>query len=154
MRFCMQQHANLVTSMNATLGSKGFSTIMDFQPLPAYLADISEQKGGNMLGLEHDSRNKILLTLGVSMLSPNSLEQYPGVYQQVMAAMQRIEGFAKSVGSDAKFVYLNYAHANQDALGSYGAANVEHMKQAAQKYDPNGFFQSRVPGGFKISRVE
>lgn len=77
MRYCMEQHANLVADMKATLGQQDFSTIMDFQPLPAYFAEISEQKGGNMLGLEPDSRNKALFTLGVNMLSPNSQDEDP-----------------------------------------------------------------------------
>lgn len=106
-----------------------------------------------MLGLEPNSRNKILFAAGVTLLSSKSEEQYPRVYQQVLAMVQRIEAFAKSVGSSEEFVYMNYAHANQDPLGSYGAANVEHIRQVANKYDPDGFFQSRVPGGFKIDRV-
>lgn len=27
------------------------------------------------------------------------------------------------------------------------------MREAAAKYDPTGVFQTRVPGGFKISKV-
>lgn len=107
-----------------------------------------------MLGLERDSRNKIIFIASVTLLSPNSEDQYPRVYQQVAAMIQRIEAFSSSVGSNEDFIYLNYADTTQDPLGSYGAANVEHIRQVANKYDPHGFFQRRVPGGFKIDRVD
>jgi hypothetical protein len=140
--------------LKATIGPQNFSTIFDFQPLPSYFVDIGVQKGGNVLGLERDSRNKIVFASGVSLLSSNSDEQHPRVFQKVAALNQRVEAFSKSVGSSEEFVYLPYANALQDPIGSYGAANVEYIRQVAKKYDPRGFFQSRVPGGFKIDRVD
>lgn len=107
-----------------------------------------------MLGLERDMRNKVLVALGVSLLGADSRQQYPWVLQKVTAANERIVAFAESLGSDQHFVYLPYADARQDPIGSYGAANVQHIRDAANKYDPSGFFQRRVPGGFKISRVD
>lgn len=67
--------------------------------------------------------------------------------------VQRIEAFATSVGSNEDFIYLAYADAAQDPIGSYGTANVKHIRDATKRYDPDGFSQNRVPGGFKISRV-
>lgn len=107
-----------------------------------------------MLGLEQDPRNKVLVALGVSLLGADSRQQYPLVLQKVTAANERIVAFAKSLGSEQEFVYLPYADARQNPIGSYGAANVQRIRDAANKYDPSGFFQRRVPGGFKISRVD
>lgn len=106
-----------------------------------------------MLGLERTRRNTLYYVLGVTLLTPESVAQQPLIYQKLAAANQRIKDFAKSIGSSEEFVYLPYADAKQDPLGSYGAANVQHIKQVAGKYDPQGFFQRRVPGGFKIDRV-
>ncbi|KAJ3941553.1 uncharacterized protein N0V96_008265 [Colletotrichum fioriniae] len=153
LRYCIEQHEGLVTDIKALLGPKNFTTILDFQPIPSYFADIGVQKGGNMLGLERDSRNKVLFVMGVTLLGSNSEELYPRVYQQVAAANKRIEDFSKSIGSDTELRYLPYADSRQDAIGSYGKANVEHIRRVAEEYDPEGFFQYRVPGGFKISRV-
>lgn len=33
------------------------------------------------------------------------------------------------------------------------ADNIDSMKKVAAKYDPSGVFQTRQPGGFKLSRV-
>ncbi|GKT52211.1 FAD-dependent monooxygenase yanF [Colletotrichum spaethianum] len=153
MRYCIEQHTSLVEDLKTTLGLQNFSIILDFQPLPSYFADIGVRKGGNMLGLERNLRNKVLVVPGVTLQTSNSESQYPGVYQQVAAMAQRIQAFAKSVGSSEDFTYLNYADTTQDPLGSYGAANVKHIRKVANKYDPYSFFQRRVPGGFKIDRV-
>lgn len=153
MRYCFEQHVSLVADLNATLGSQNFSTILEFQPLPSYFADIGVQKGGNMLGLERNPRNKLYYALGVTLLTPDSVSRLPQTYQKVAAAVQKVQKFAESVGSKEDFIYLPYADASQDPLGSYGAANVRHIRQVSKAYDSQGFFQRRVPGGFKIDRV-
>ncbi|KAK8084280.1 hypothetical protein PG997_005551 [Apiospora hydei] len=142
MRYCAEQHESLVEDLKAALGPKAFSTILDFQPLPAYVADIGRSP-----------RNRILFAAGAILTTRSSADRFPQVYQKVAAMVQRIEAFATSVRSNDEFVYLAYADAAQDPLGSYGAANVQHIRDAAKRYDPDGFFQHRVPGGFKISRV-
>lgn len=59
---------------------------------------------------------------------------------------------AKKHGTFSPFVYINYAGPNQDPLCGYGADNAGFIKETAQKYDPNGVFQTLMPGGFKISQ--
>lgn len=152
MRYCFEQHISLVAELNATLGPQNFSTLLEFQPLPSYFADIGVQNGGNMLGLERNNRNRLYFALGVTLLTPDSVERLPEAYQ-VAATVQRVLAFAKSLGSNEDFIYLPYADAAQDALGSYGATSVQHIRQVSKDYDPERFFQRRVPGGFKIDRV-
>jgi hypothetical protein len=67
--------------------------------------------------------------------------------------INQIRDYAKSIGADNPYLYLDYADTTQDPLAGYGAENVKKMKGAAKKYDPFGVFQHLVPGGFKISRV-
>lgn len=55
-----------------------------------------------------------------------------------------------SVNGAVDFRYLNYCHATQDPLSTYGEASLKKIREAATKYDPAGVFQTRVPGGFKI----
>jgi hypothetical protein len=68
--------------------------------------------------------------------------------------ISRIGEYAKGIGADNPYLYLDYADVTQDPLASYGVENVEKMKAAAKKYDPSGVFQKLVPGGFKISKVQ
>lgn len=52
-----------------------------------------------------------------------------------------------------KVYHLIITKFHQNPLRSFGQENVAKMAAAAAKHDPDGIFQIRVPGGFKISRV-
>ena len=151
--YLFEQHVELIASLNATLG-KNFSTMIELQPLPSYFADISVKKGGNMLGLDRNPRNKLYFALAVTLTSSESIKQQPQVLQRLLVAIENIKAFAESVGAGEEFVYLPYAKALQDPLGSYGADNIRFMKDVSRRYDPTRFFQRMLPGGFKIDRVD
>lgn len=106
-----------------------------------------------MLGLEQNPRTRLYFSLGATLFTPSSVAQLPQVYQKVATASQKVVTFAESIGSSDNFVYLPYADASQNPLGSYGPANVQLMKQVSKEYDPERFFQRRIPGGFKLDRV-
>ncbi len=55
-----------------------------------------------------------------------------------------------SKGVYIPFIYLNYAGASQDPIGSYGYSIKSQLQTVSKKYDPNGVFQTLVPGGFKL----
>ncbi|KAF9877500.1 FAD binding domain-containing protein [Colletotrichum karsti] len=152
-RYAIEQHAALVESLNATLGAQNFSTLMDFQPHPAYIAEIGAQKGGNVLGLDQSPKNRLMMVSAITLYSDKTEEDYPAAFQLLAAMKERILAFSRSVGKGEEFKYMNYGDAIQDVLGSYGPENVDRIRCAAKKYDPEGFFQHRVPGGFKIDRV-
>lgn len=82
--------------------------------------------------------------------TPELLEM---VYPIYIESMKEIEAYAKSVDGNVDFRYLNYSDSSQDPLRSYGKENVKKMREAAAKYDPTGIFQTRVPGGFKVSSI-
>ena len=107
-----------------------------------------------MLGLDRDPRNKLYFVLAVTLTAPESIKQQPQVLQELLATIERIKAFTKSVGASGQFVYLPYAKALQDPLGSYGADNVRYMKEISRRYDPARFFQRMVPDGFKVDRVD
>lgn len=67
------------------------------------------------------------------------------------SAHERLNAFAKSIGADNEYIYLNYADGTQNPLRGYGAENVEFMRRVAREYDPTGVFQYQAPGGFKVS---
>ncbi|KAF3004844.1 hypothetical protein E8E13_004761 [Curvularia kusanoi] len=122
-----------------------------YQPLPPVYWKESVARGGNVLGLERF--NDQVLCLYQPYISWQGAEQ-DALFQQAGAELvDRIRTYAKSIGADNPYLYLDYADITQDPLASYGAENVKKMKAAAEKYDPEGVFQKLVPGGFKISKV-
>ncbi|VUC26900.1 unnamed protein product [Clonostachys rosea] len=153
LNYCFEQYQQLVKDLSTLIGPQSFSTIFDLQPFPGYLGIISNEKGGNMLGLDRDSRNKVLFIASVIPVGPQAEVNARPAYQLVSEMNTRVEAFANSINANAVLRYLPYANSRQDVLGSYGFHNSEFMRAAADKYDPYGFFQKMVPGGFKISRV-
>lgn len=127
---------------------------MFFQPLPSYMPQISKRKGGNVLGLDSSgggSPNAIIWNPAVSVSSGEA--DYALAQARLYAMAAQLRAYAASVGGLVDFVYMNYADGAEDVLGSYGAENVRFIGEVAARYDPEGVFQRRVPGGFKISRV-
>lgn len=68
-------------------------------------------------------------------------------------AIQQLDAYAREIGADNEFIYLNYADPSQNPLRSYGEENLAEIRRVAEKYDPEHVFQDQVPGGFKVSRA-
>ncbi|KAI1804338.1 hypothetical protein F4811DRAFT_561903 [Daldinia bambusicola] len=147
----IELHEDLVERLNNLVGSKNFTTMVFFQPIPSYFATIGQQQGGNMLGLESLGGNAIMFTAGVAITSSD--KDLAVAKAELAAFTAQVKEASKSLNGDLDFIYLNYAEANQDPLATYGAKNIQHMRDVAAKYDPDQVFQKRIPGGFKISRV-
>ena len=134
------------------LGPDSFVTLVFFQPLPAFIGKISTQKGGNMLGLNSQEHNAILWTGGVAVKTDQQALAF--AQTRLLAMVAELKSFSASLGDGSKLVYMNYADPSQDAIGSYGKKSVDLIRRVATEYDPTAAFQTRVPGGFKISRVD
>ena len=67
------------------------------------------------------------------------------------SALEELNTYARSIGADNEYVYLNFADGTQNPLRGYGQESVEYMRRVAREYDPAGVFQHQVPGGFKVS---
>lgn len=104
------------------------------------------------MGLDRMASNGIIWTAGVAI--KNSDDAALEVARAELTAMTtELKAIAKKDGKLQDFVYLNYAEGQQDPLGGYGKENVDFLRDVAQRYDPDGWWQRRVPGGFKLSRV-
>ncbi|TDZ21367.1 FAD-dependent monooxygenase yanF [Colletotrichum orbiculare MAFF 240422] len=150
LRKSVDVHQDFVDKMKAAIGADEFTTQMVFQPLPTYFAKIAKDRGGNVLGLDNEAENTILW---LGLVTINTVAQEAIARAHMASAAAQIEDFAISVGGNINWRYLNYADPSQDPIKTYGGVNVDYIRQVATKYDPQGVFQKRIPGGFKISRV-
>lgn len=128
-----------------------FETQIVFQPVPSYLAQVGERTGGNILGLDSSLTNNAVLFL--LTLKANTAADEAVIHARGGVFFAKVDEAVKTSGNSLPFVYLNYASPSQDPLGSYGVENVALIREVSNKYDPQGIFQRRIPGGFKISRV-
>jgi hypothetical protein len=151
-RFMAARHEELVAFCKEHVDPTGnFSTQVVFQPFPRVFIDEGEARGGNVLGLEDSLHDDAVLLLFTT--SFNTAAQRSAAAAKQKSLFQAMQQEAQSRGMLYDWQYLNYADPSQNPLASYGAANVAKIRAAAAKYDPKAVFQTRVPGGYKISKV-
>lgn len=83
----------------------------------------------------------------------NGAEQEKLARERMVKFRETIKQYSVEQDAAVEWEYLNYADFTQDPLSTYGEENVEFLKNVATKYDPDEVFQTRMPGGFKISKV-
>ncbi|KAF4981520.1 hypothetical protein FZEAL_2705 [Fusarium zealandicum] len=123
-----------------------------FQPLPKMLASVNPNR--NILSLDKNLPVDSILFEARGTLAPHDAS-YESILENKMArAVEELRAYSASLDNHSSYIYMNYANPEQDVIGSYGAESVQFLKETAAKYDPAGFFQYRVTGGWKVSRVE
>jgi hypothetical protein len=119
------------------------------QAQPMTSAMVSQAKGNNVLGLEERVADgpgfMFLMYFGVE-----SAEHEATAFPFIEKFFQEVDEYATSLDANWNWSYLNYAHYVQDPIKGYGAANIEKLKSASKKYDPDGVFQKLRSSGFKI----
>ncbi|KAK4652802.1 hypothetical protein QC762_512650 [Podospora pseudocomata] len=126
----------------------GIVWTMTFQPLPPSI--YNRNPTTNSLGFNSPSRsNQPLVVIQLLASWASSLDDaFVRTKARELYDSLTSELVAKSATDP--WVYLNYAADWQDPIAGYGTGNVAALQAARTKYDPNGVFTSRVPGGFKI----
>lgn len=148
-------------SVSATLLDTIFdivnSTVYDFEvpdfvlwsfavePLPTVF--VAPGAGKNSLGTSPAEGNGMILLM--SVLWPDT-SSYQRVHDKAKEVVEKVDAEAKRMGLLKEFKYTNYADWGQQPLRSYGQDNFDFLRQTARKYDPDGVFQKKVPGGFKV----
>jgi hypothetical protein len=141
----------LVEDLKMLIPDGKFYISLVLQPLPRSFARQSMARGGNLLGIEKLQEDCVLLVAAVEVETPEISTKI--AYPKLRAAISDIELYAKSVDGDVGFLYLNYCDGSQDPFQTYGEGSIRKMREAMAKYDPSGVFQTRVPGGFKLSQT-
>ncbi|KAH6652289.1 6-hydroxy-D-nicotine oxidase [Truncatella angustata] len=127
-----------------------FLNYITFQAMPTLLFKHSVDKGGNVIGMDRETENAILFQMQHMV---RTVEQETEARERLTAMRQSLKLYNLEVGVNVEWEYLGYADGSQDPLSTYGSENVQFIREVATKYDSEGIFQTRVPGGFKISRV-
>ncbi|KAI0532201.1 FAD-binding domain-containing protein [Xylaria digitata] len=145
----VELHGKLVDEMKAESSDGDFETQCFFQPLPAVVGKHGRERGGNMFGVDKLEENAVIL---LGSLAVNGLDQEALGREKMLAWKDDLERYTMETDTYVPYRYLNYADGSQDVVASYGTENVLTMMAVSRAYDPDGFFQRRVPGGFKIPK--
>ncbi|RSL50086.1 hypothetical protein CEP54_012125 [Fusarium duplospermum] len=150
LRRVVERWNNFVTQLQQAMPADDFQTQMNFQHLPTFYG--RTVRGGNVLGLDSGLTDNSVPWVNIVNVQTADQESVARLLTNTLRA--ELEDFAISQGSSARLHYLNSAEPSQDPLGGYGVDNVKFIRNVVAKYDPKGLFQTRVPGGFRISRVD
>ncbi|KAI9933671.1 hypothetical protein ASPWEDRAFT_160173 [Aspergillus wentii DTO 134E9] len=143
-------HNDLIEEAKKQVQSKSWSMVTMVQPWPTLFAELSAKKGGNVLGLERFDRNMFQTLFDYSWDNAADDALFNRLAQSIT---EQLNGYAKEIGEDNPYIYLNYADKTQNPLQGYGEVNVKYIANVAKKYDPAGVFQRQVPGGFKVTEA-
>ncbi|KAK7931575.1 hypothetical protein PG985_002287 [Apiospora marii] len=71
-------------------------------------------------------------------------------FAPVDAFLRDVDRVASERGLGSRWVFPNYAQPDERVMQAYGQDRLAQLRRVASKWDPEGFFQKRVVGGFKI----
>lgn len=105
------------------------------------------REGGNCLPLKEDEAPYINVLIPTAWVHEKDDDLVLSISRKIMDSAVE-EG--KRRGLFVEYMYMNYGSAYQDVLKGYGKENYEKLKGVAAKYDPEGVFQTLMPGYFKF----
>ncbi|KAH0430792.1 FAD binding domain-containing protein [Colletotrichum camelliae] len=138
---------SLVAEFENTLGD-GDRIIFVLTPLPTNYAG----HGENILGINDAGYEPSMVLQAEALLTtPENKELLTEALQR--AVESTIFVWSANTHQRTRWKYLNYANPLQDVWWTIGEDRFL-LNRTAQAYDPTGFFQTRVSGGFKISHSD
>lgn len=148
----MDKAAEIFESYSKALERNGIPVSLNFvfQPMPK---TVKVEAPENILGLDENLAGvSILFEARITL--PEGQATLGGIAAHIMGqGIEELRAFSAAQEDHSMYLYMNYAHPEQDVISSYGSDNVQFLRETASKYDPAGFFQHRVTGGWKVSRV-
>ncbi|KAL2834783.1 6-hydroxy-D-nicotine oxidase [Aspergillus pseudoustus] len=123
------------------------------QPVGSACVREGEKKhGGNVFGLKAVPQCWWVFT--VEWPRESTPEDDEAARKSVNYLREKVEAAAKARDQLLPFLSATFASSEQPVLQSYGVENVEGIRAAAQKYDPEGVFQKQQAGGFLLRDVK
>jgi len=150
-QFMLDIHPLWLAAVAKVEAAPGLMFSLVFQPVTQGLITQSLTRGPNSLGLEVSDGPFVVCLINTVHANPSDDDL---VSATVLDLLQLIDALAAARELGTKYRFLNYGYETQKILEGYGEASIEHLKAVSKKYDPSGFFQTMVPGGFKISKVD
>ncbi|KAF2265021.1 bifunctional solanapyrone synthase [Lojkania enalia] len=136
---------NISDGMGA--GIQGWTMILMPQPIAKSMITESWKIGSNPMAknLKEEAQMWFAINIGWMLAEDDA---------KVTAAMtdilSQIDALAKSRGLHHPFIFANDASEAQDPFQSYGDDVLEILRMVRFDVDPTGFFQTNLPGGYKL----
>lgn len=150
LEFYYQTVDDYISKMEAAIThNSSLSVVGNMQPVPRKWVDISNENGGNVMGLDDLVADGPLAAWLFSVTVTEEDDQ-PAVLALAEEFVGKLEEHADSLGANKNWHYLNYAYKTQNPIAGYGEKAIAKIKAASEAYDPEGVFQELRHSGFKI----
>lgn len=150
LEFYYQTLDDYISKMEAAIThNSSLSVVGNMQPVPRKWVDISNENGGNVMGLDGLVADGPLAAWLFSVTVTEEDDQ-PAVLALAEEFVGKLEEYADSLGANKNWHYLNYAYKTQNPIAGYGDEAIAKIKAASAAYDPEGVFQKLRHSGFKI----
>ncbi|KAI3319668.1 6-hydroxy-D-nicotine oxidase [Xylariaceae sp. AK1471] len=124
---------------------EGMALNFAIQPVSPACVRAGQKGGGNIMGLEEVSQCWWAFTAEWQKEDDDAHAE--SAISQMVTATQEV---AKEKDLLLNYISMNFANASQDVLGSYGAENVQTMREAAAFSDDTELFQRLQNDGFLL----
>lgn len=148
--FMLQVRRLWLQSVKPIKSVPGLMFSLVFQPLTKGILSKSAALGGNSLGLSPGDGPLVVNLLATVHTNPEDDDK---VSSTALKLIDAIDDLAAKTGKVARYRFTNYGYKDQKIIEGYGPESVRNLHAVSQKYDPHGFFQHAVPGGFKLPKV-
>ncbi|KAJ4368371.1 hypothetical protein N0V83_006728 [Neocucurbitaria cava] len=128
-------------------GCKDLAFSIVLQPMTAQMLRRSAEAGQNALGIPADDGPYINVLINPVWSESKDDEK---IVQTSLDLIEAVDKAAEAKGKAARYRFMNYSYGSQKVIESYGDESVQFLRDVSGKYDPEGFFQKNVPGGFKL----
>lgn len=146
--YAQKKHKQLIQALEDVVSSDKFlSTQCQFQPITKTMVDRSNNN--NVMGLERHVVDGpgilFLIYVAVGTIADEAV-----ALPLVRAYHEDLNQYASSLGINWNWIYLDYAHGEQDPISTFGEEQIKKMREVSSKYDPHSVFQKLRGSGFKI----
>ncbi|KAJ6104054.1 hypothetical protein N7523_010374 [Penicillium sp. IBT 18751x] len=123
-----------------------------FQPVPKIFSQKAVERGGDLLSVPTDT-NYIFIELDFSYTFAADDEKIDQANQNLYGGMGNLiqKNIDKGLLPDVyRPIFMNDAYFRQDYWGRIKPESKQYALDARLRYDPDGFFQKRTSGGWRL----
>lgn len=126
---------------------KGMRWTLTYWRLHDSITAKSAAAGGNSTGLDTSQGSLVICVLTYSW---DDASDDTRMDEMAKNFIEEVDELSKIEGLFNRYKYVNYSAGYQNPIIGYGDEMKMSLQKVSKKYDPEGFFQIGVPGGFKI----
>ncbi|KAF2839940.1 FAD-binding domain-containing protein [Patellaria atrata CBS 101060] len=130
----------------------GIIPVVVFHPVAAEVFKKMQKNGGNPLGLDDVDGPVTVMQIAWAWTNKEDDELN---YKVTKRLFENIKVEGDKLGVMHRYIYQNYAWADQDVFSGYGEENLARLRKIQKSVDPNGAFAAGgLNGGyFKVNKV-